>query len=58
MIYFHQKIFLDESMLRQKAAQQTRQQPVPINRLAMNQQPSTSNRQQDNFSIYFNLNYF
>jgi len=41
-------------MLRQKAAQQTRQQPVPINRLAMNQQPGTSNRQQDNFSIFFN----
>ncbi|CAK5128843.1 unnamed protein product [Meloidogyne enterolobii] len=41
----------NESMLRQKAAQQTRQQPVPINRLAMNQQPGTSNRQQDNFTV-------
>uniref|UniRef100_A0A915NVU0 Uncharacterized protein n=1 Tax=Meloidogyne floridensis TaxID=298350 RepID=A0A915NVU0_9BILA len=41
----------NETMLRQKAAQQTRQQPVPINRLAMNQQPGTSNRQQDNFTV-------
>ncbi|CAK5010359.1 unnamed protein product [Meloidogyne enterolobii] len=41
----------NESMLRQKAVQQTRQQPVPINRLTMNQQPGTSNRQQDNFTV-------
>ncbi|KAL7077539.1 hypothetical protein ACQ4LE_003138 [Meloidogyne hapla] len=40
----------NEAMFRQKAAQQTRQQPAPLNRFSVTQ-PGTSNRQQDNFTV-------